>query len=336
MRFEFDDEHYEFAQVLSEALEKVDSVGVASALADGESSGLAPLLERLAELGVPGLCAEEQHGGSGLRSADCVLAVEQLGRDLVPDLVAETMAVAIPVLQGHGDDSLKAELLPALASGGSWLTFQDGWDGAGPWAAVADFVAVVAGDSLYITAPREGDVASIESVDETRRSGRVSHSAPVIARLDGAAAEEVRLRGAAAFAQLLCGVADRMLIVASRYAADRKQFGVPIGSFQGVKHPLAEAFTAVEFARRSAWWAALALDSGSSDATEAVSIAKATLSEAAVEASYASMQAFGGMGYTWDCPIHLWMRRAQVLASAWGNADEHWQRLRAPERLVES
>jgi alkylation response protein AidB-like acyl-CoA dehydrogenase len=330
MKFELDDEHYEYSQVLSEALDKMDSVAVARSLADGDDEGLDGLLGRLADLGVSGLCVQDHYGGSGLEPTDCVLAVEQLGRSLAPDMVAETLAVAVPVLQRHADDSLKADLLPSLAAGSSWVTVQDGWGGTAPWGAAADLVAVVADDALYLTAPGPGDVTAIEGVDATRRPGRVSRSAPVLARLDREAADETRLRATGVAAMLLCGVADRMVAVASRYAADRKQFGVPVGSFQGVKHLLADAFTSVEFARRSAWWASLALDIGSSDAIEAVSIAKATLSEAASEASYASMQAFGGMGYTWDCPIHLWMRRAQVLASGWGNADEHWRRLREP------
>jgi alkylation response protein AidB-like acyl-CoA dehydrogenase len=328
LKFELDDEHYEYAAVVRSALDRIDAIAVARRMADGDTAASEPVLGRLAELGVPGLTAPAEYGGSGLPPSDCLLVIEQLGRSLVPDMVAETLAVVVPVLSRHGDVSLKSDLLPRLASGDTWITLQDGWDGLASCATAADLVAVVTLDDLVLVEPGPGSLSETEGVDETRRPGRVSRSARVLATLDRRAAEDTRRRATATAAVLAAGVADGMLASASAYAAERKQFGVPVGTFQGVKHLLAEAFTSVEFSRRSAWWAFLELDADAPGAGDAVSIAKATLSEAAVAASYAAMQAYGGIGFTWECDVHLWMRRAQVLAASWGSADEHWRLLR--------
>jgi alkylation response protein AidB-like acyl-CoA dehydrogenase len=328
MKFELDDEHYEYVDVVRTALAKLDAVSVARRVADGDTAAAEPVLGRLAELGVPGLAVPSELGGSGLRPSDCLLVIEQLGRSLVPDLVAETLAVAVPVIVAHGDDALKSELLPRLAAGEAWMTVQDGWDGLASSAGFADLVAVVTPDQVLLCEPGPDSLTETEGVDGTRRPGRVSRSASTVATLNRPAAEEMRARAAATAAALAAGVADGMLASASAYAARRQQFGVPVGSFQGVKHLLAEAFASVEFSRRSAWWAFLELDNGGPGRADAVSIAKATLSEAAIGASYAAMQAHGGIGFTWECDVHLWMRRAQVLAGSWGSADEHWRLLR--------
>jgi alkylation response protein AidB-like acyl-CoA dehydrogenase len=166
-------------------------------------------------------------------------------------------------------------------------------------------------------------------MDGSRHIGRVARSARVLAELDSEAALAVHHRATVATALELTGVATGMLVMATEYAKQRQQFGRPIGSFQAVKHILADAYTAVQTSRRTAWWASLCLDTSSPDADEAVLVAKATIGDAVQAASYAALQTYGGIGYTWECDLHLWMKRAQVLSASWVSTAEAWRGLQS-------
>ena len=114
-----------------------------------------------------------------------------------------------------------------------------------------------------------------------------------------------------------------MIAMAAEYAKERHQFGQPIGSFQAVKHLLAGAQVELEFARPVVYAAAWALDDGEPDASRAASVAKAYASDAATEAARVSLQVHGAIGYTWECDLHLFLKRAWALAEAWGSAADH-------------
>jgi alkylation response protein AidB-like acyl-CoA dehydrogenase len=118
-----------------------------------------------------------------------------------------------------------------------------------------------------------------------------------------------------------------MITLASSYAKDRQQFGKPIGSFQAVKHLLAGAQVLLEFARPAVYGAAWALDVGNEDSSTAASVAKAYASEAAVEAARVALQVHGAIGYTWECDLHLYLKRTWALSEAWGSAADHRARL---------
>jgi alkylation response protein AidB-like acyl-CoA dehydrogenase len=276
---------------------------------------------------VNGLTVPSEHGGAGLSVSDCVLVLEQLGKHLVPDPVAIGMGVVVPVLKRHAPQVLAADLLPRFAAGTCTVSVQQGWSAWAPWAGEVDIVAIVQPEGLHLVMPKPQDVTVLEGIDSSRRPGRVAQSATRLATLGPEAAEEAWQRAAVVTAALLVGVSHAMIGMAAEYARQRVQFGVPIGVFQGVKHQLADAYVAVEGSRRTAWWALLSLDTGSDDRDEAVSVAKATIGEAARQASYAALQVHGGVGYTWACDLHLWMKRAQALEGAWGSTEEHWQRL---------
>ena len=126
---------------------------------------------------------------------------------------------------------------------------------------------------------------------------------------------------------VLLGVADRLITMTAAYAVDRVQFGVPIGSFQAVKHHLANALIRLEFARPAVYRAAWSLDIGDPDAGSHASMAKALASDAATGAARIALQVHGAIGYTWEHDIHLWMKRAWSLAAAWGDAGFHRARV---------
>ena len=131
---------------------------------------------------------------------------------------------------------------------------------------------------------------------------------------------------------VLVGVADRLVTMAAQYAEDRMQFGKPIGSFQAVKHHLADALVRVEFARPVVYRAAWSLSEGEPDARLHASMAKALASDAAALAARTALQVHGAIGYTWEHDLHLWMKRAWSLAADWGDAAAH--RARVLESLL--
>jgi alkylation response protein AidB-like acyl-CoA dehydrogenase len=130
-------------------------------------------------------------------------------------------------------------------------------------------------------------------------------------------------RAAVATAAELLGLTERMIGLAADYAKERHQFGKPIGSFQAVKHLLAGAQVKLEFARPVVYGAAWSLDQAEPTASRAASTAKAYASDAATEAARVSLQVHGAIGYTWECDLHLFLKRAWALAEAWGSAAEH-------------
>ncbi|MCU1586666.1 MAG: acyl-CoA dehydrogenase, partial [Frankiales bacterium] len=126
--------------------------------------------------------------------------------------------------------------------------------------------------------------------------------------------------GTAAF---LLGLARRQVDMTVTYAKDRNQFGVPIGSFQGLKHPLADAVVGTELAWPVVQYAAHALATGAADASLRVSHAKAAASDAAYRVSRVCLQAHGAIGYTVEYDLHLFMKRTWALAADWGSASDH-------------
>ena len=123
-----------------------------------------------------------------------------------------------------------------------------------------------------------------------------------------------------------------MIAMAADYAKERHQFGKPIGSFQAVKHLLAGARVQLEFARPVVYAAAWSLDEAQPDASRAASVAKAYASDAATEAARVSLQVHGAIGYTWECDLQLFLKRAWALAASWGSAADH--RARVLDSLV--
>jgi alkylation response protein AidB-like acyl-CoA dehydrogenase len=111
------------------------------------------------------------------------------------------------------------------------------------------------------------------------------------------------------------------------YSKIRTQFGQVIGSFQAIKHLLANAYVAVESRRRYGWLAVSGVDQGRPDMAECVSISKMMIGEAARDASYAALQVHSGIGYTWECDLHFWLKRIQVLNNWLGTPDEHLHKL---------
>jgi alkylation response protein AidB-like acyl-CoA dehydrogenase len=271
----------------------------------------------LTDLGVTALAVAEKYDGIEAHPVDLVVAAERLGYWGVPGPVAESIAVA-PVLLS--DDQRSA----GLASGELIATVA--LPPRVPRAVDADTAGLilVAGDGEV----RDGAAAEKhESVDPARRLFDVT-AVGEPQKADTARAFEF---GALATAAQLIGAGQAMLDASVEYAKQRSQFGRVIGSYQAIKHKLADVYIAVELARPLVYGAALSLADGSPDTARDVSAAKAAASEAALLSARSSLQTHGAIGFTQEHDLSLLLLRVQALRSAWG--DPSWHRRRVLEAL---
>jgi hypothetical protein len=244
---------------------------------------------------------------------DLVVACERLGRWCVPGPVTESIAVA-PVLLADDDRSTE------LASGELIVTVA--LPPTVPRAVDADFAGLVLLASEGGFAEATAGVRH-DSVDPSRRLFDVTASAAA-RPADVARAYEF---GALATAAQLVGAGQAMLAMSVEYAKQRSQFGRLIGSYQAIKHALADVAIALELARPLLFGAALSLADDSADTARDVSAAKAAASDAALHAARASLQTHGAIGYTAEHDLSLWLLRVQALHSAWGDPAHHRRRV---------
>jgi alkylation response protein AidB-like acyl-CoA dehydrogenase len=313
VRFAFSDEQLAMRDAVRAFLQKECAPKVVRD-AWTNDSGRSGLWSRLGELGVLGVLAPEAHGGFGGDFLDLVLLLEETGRAALPEPVVEHAAVAVPLL-----DDARAE---AATAGGVTVTVAPP-SGLVPYADTADLVLL--GDRFV--EPATLHLRRHESVDRSRRLFAIPTPPTSIhlASVD---------RAALGVAAQLIGLADRMLTMTVEYAKERRQFGVPIGSFQAVKHHLADVTLALEFSRPLVYRAAWSIARGDDDQSVHVAMAKARASEAALRAGRVALQVHGAIGYTTEYDLHLWMKRAWALAASWGDAA--WQDARVGRAILDT
>ena len=300
-----------------------------------------PRWATLAELGVTGLTVPEPQGGLGLGLVDLVGLVEEAGRVALPEPLGTTTGIAVPLLADPsvgGTPPTPTALLGDIAAGARTAAVADPrWpDAPVPGADGADILLVTCvgadGPELHVLDGAQTAVTPVASLDPTRRLGLpVWEPSAATALATGDAARTALAtsadRAAVVSGAELLGLADAMIELTAAYAEDRHQFGRPIGSFQAVKHLLADARVLLEVARPVVYGAAWALDVGVPDASRSASAAKAYASDAATEAARVSLQVHGAIGYTWESDLHLFLKRAWALGEAWGSAADHRARL---------
>jgi alkylation response protein AidB-like acyl-CoA dehydrogenase len=332
VRFAFTDDQKLFRDTLRAVLEK-ECTGEVVRRAWTTETGRSPSLwSKLAELGVIGLTVPEAHGGLGLSEIDLVLLLEESGRAALPEPILETTAVGAPLLAEAGGDALRSAWLPRVADGSVRLTV--GLAGA-PFVAdahVADLLLLQHDDELHAVAREDAEIVPEHSVDGARRLFRIGWSPSAATRLTTGAPARALLsrafdRGALGASAVLLGLARHMIDITVEYVKVRKQFGSPIGSFQAVKHHLANALINLEFARPVVYRAAYSMSRAPASGPLHVSMAKAYASEAALLAARVALQCHGAIGYSYEHDLHLWMKRAWALAAAWGDASWHRARV---------
>ncbi|EGX56018.1 oxidoreductase [Streptomyces zinciresistens K42] len=305
MRFLLDAEQRAFAASLDAMLTAADTPSVAREWGRGERTRGCALWSRLAGAGVFALAVPEKHGGLGPRPVELVAAFVELGRHAVPGPLAETVAAAV-LLADLPEPGPAERLLPALASGAAMASVA--WRGGFAPDGDAATVRLALGPDGLRLSPGPGRVRP--SLDPARRlaalepGGALLCADPPTARALGHA----RLVTAA---QAL-GVGQALLARTVAHVGRRTQFGVPVGSFQAVKHRLADARIALEFARPLVLGAALTLD------RRDVAAAKVAACEAAYGTARAALQLHGAIGYTAEDDLSLWLTKARALLNAWG------------------
>jgi Acyl-CoA dehydrogenase, C-terminal domain len=310
MRSAFDADQREAAGALRVLLERECSHEVAALPFD------LGLWSRLAEMGVLGVRVEGDE-------VDLALLLEQCGRFLTPGPVLATAAVGIPALADAGEKeraqrAAEGKEVIALGFAGEAVAFAD----------VADLLVLEAEGTLHAVPRDDVRLEPVAGFSSARPVFRV-HWEPDVSTVIDASVELARERAAFAAAAEMIGGSARLIELAAGYAKERRQFGVPIGSFQAVKHLLATALVRLEFARPAVYRAAHALAHDEPGRGVAVSVAKSLASDAATLAARNALQVHGAIGYTEEHHLHLWLKAAWALSLAYGDATWHRERVAA-------
>jgi alkylation response protein AidB-like acyl-CoA dehydrogenase len=317
MKFDLDEQQRDFAASIDAALSAADVPGAVRSWAAGDTGPGRKIWSTLADLGVTALMVPERFDGIDAHPVDLVVAAERIGYWGVPGPVTESVAVA-PVLLTDDDRSA------ALASGELIATVA--FPPHVPRALDADSAGLilVAGENEV----RDGTPGDQhESVDPARKLFDVSASGDA-RKVDTAKAFEF---GVLATAAQLVGAGQAMLDGSVAYAKQRSQFGRTIGSYQAIKHKLADVYIAVELARPLVYGAALSLADASPDTSRDISAAQVAAADAALLSARSSLQTHGAIGFTQEHDLSLLLLRVQALRSAWG--DPAWHRRRVLEAM---
>jgi alkylation response protein AidB-like acyl-CoA dehydrogenase len=269
------------------------------------------LWRELVELGWPGIAVAEEHGGQGLGTVELAVLLEELGYACAATPFFAT-ATAAAVIQAAGSAEQQARWLPGLASGE--LRAGVGLRELAADAEGADVAVVVEGDEAQLVpAP---SVEPLRAIDPTRRYGRLEGEAEP---LGADAAPRVR----AALAAEVVGLCQRALDMTLGYVKERKQFGVPVGSFQAVGHRCAEMLRQTESARSCAYYAAWAAGADPERLPEAAALAAAAAADGGRDVTAGAIQMHGGIGFTWEADVHWLYKRAQLDAALLGSSARH-------------
>ncbi|HZU40124.1 MAG TPA: acyl-CoA dehydrogenase family protein, partial [Solirubrobacteraceae bacterium] len=271
------------------------------------------LWEETVSLGWPGIAVAEEHGGQGLGAVELAVLAEELGYACAATPFLST-ATAASVIQACGSDEQRARWLPGLVAGE--IAAGVGTPELAADAVGAAVAVLVDGDEARLVERPAAE--PVQTIDSTRRYATVSGGAAE-APLGPGAADRVR----AAVAAEVVGLSQRALDMTLAYVKDRKQFGVPVGSFQAVSHRCAQMLLHTESARSTAYFAAWAADADPERLPEAAALAAAAAAEGGREVTASAIQAHGGIGFTWEADVHWLYKRAQLDTALLGGAGRH-------------
>jgi alkylation response protein AidB-like acyl-CoA dehydrogenase len=362
MNFDFSDEQKQLRDEARKFLaEKCPPKAVRTVL-DGKSSYDRDLWKGLAGMGFLGVAIPETYGGAGAGHLELCVIAEEMGRALAPVPFSSTVYLAAEAILLAGSEAQKRKWLPLIASGeaiGTLALFEgkgnpspqairlpasgnilNGVKKPVPDGAIADFAIVAARTgstgrdsdiSLFLVDIKAGgvDAKALTNVDPSRGQAELTFknckAEPLGPVGEGWSMVSQVLDGAAvliAFEQV--GGADRALEMGRDYALDRIAFGRPIGSFQAVKHMLADMYVSATLARSNSYYGAWALSTSASELPEAAAAARISATQAFQHCAKNNIQVHGGMGFTWEFDCHLYYRRANALALSLGSLS-YWE-----------
>ena len=358
MNFDFSDDEKLVRDQTARFLTDHCTIDVVRNVLDGNGSHAADVWKGLTEMGLTATAIPAAYGGADAGYLTLCLVAEQLGAHLAPTPFSSSVYLATEALLRHGTNPQKEQWLPRLANGeligtlavvesrnaltpesiqatvtdgkltGTKLIVPDG--------GIADGAVVLArgeqGLGLYATSLKSDTVScqAVETVDPTRNSATITFTDAAAELLGTAGAGWDHLNGlydraAVLFAFEQLGGAQRALDMAVEYAKERFAFGRPIGSFQGLKHMMADMYVALKLAESNCYYAAWALATDADELPLAAATARVSATQAYQLCSRDNIQVHGGMGFTWEFDCHLYYRRSNYLAlqlgglSVWEN-----------------
>jgi alkylation response protein AidB-like acyl-CoA dehydrogenase len=287
--------------------------------------------QTIASTGLTAVLVPERDGGLGLHEIDFVLIAEACGYAALTEPLAEHAGVAAPLLAATGANTW---LCQAAAAGEATLAVGHSIN---PFVADADSAAAVLMEhdgEVHLIEPTRAQLTRQPSIDPFRRLFRIDWIASRTTRIADAASgtplwADALDRGALFSAAQCLGLAQRAVDLAVSYAKERNQFGKPIGSYQAVKHLLANVQVQIEFARPVVHAAAAEFSARDAMSRARISHAKLVASEAADLGARTALQVHGAMGYSWEVDVHFFLKRALALTHAWGGPSFHHSRVAA-------
>jgi alkylation response protein AidB-like acyl-CoA dehydrogenase len=362
MNFDFSDEQKQLRDEARKFLTEKCPPKAVRAVLDGKAAYDRELWQGLAEMGFLGVAIPESYGGAGAGHLELCVIAEEMGRALAPVPFSSTVYLAAEALLLAGSEAQKQKWLPRIAKGEAigTLALFEGRGNPSPQAiklvasgnalsgvkmpvadgAIADFAIVAARTG---SSGRENDISlfivelkgdgietkSLSNIDPTRGQAEITFknakAEPLGRTGDGWSILTQVLDHAAvlmAFEQV--GGADRALEMGRDYALDRIAFGRPIGSFQAVKHMLADMYVSATLARSNSYYGAWALSTNSSELPEAAASARISATQAFQHCAKNNIQVHGGMGFTWEFDCHMFYRRANAIALGLGSLS-YWE-----------
>ena len=362
MNFDFSDEQKQLRDEARKFLSEQCPPKAVRTVLDGKVPYDKQLWKGLAEMGFLGVAIPENYGGTGAGHLELCVIAEELGRALAPVPFSSTVYLAAEALLLAGSEAQKQKWLPLIAKGGAigTLALFEGKGNPSPDAvrlsanggvlngtkkpvadgAIADFAIVAARTgssgretdiSLFLVALRSDgvEVRDLTNLDPTRGQAEITFKNCKAEPL-GRAAEGWSIlthlidRAAVLIAFEQVGGADRALEMGRNYALDRIAFGRPIGSFQAVKHMLADMFVSATLARSICYYGAWALSTNASELPEAAASARISATQAFQHCAKNNIHVHGGMGFTWEFDCHMYYRRANALALGLGSLS-YWE-----------
>ena len=362
MNFEFSDDQKQLRDQARRFLAEKCPPKAVRAVLEGKEAYDKALWKGLAEMGFLGVAIPEEFGGTGAGHLELCVIAEEMGRALAPVPFSSTVYLAAEALMLAGSDAQKQKWLPKIASGeaiGTLALFEGTGNPSAkavkltavngvlngvkkPVAdgAIADFAIVAArtGTSgretdiaLYLVDLKGGGVEAktLTNVDPSRNQAELTltdcKAEPLGAASEGwSILSRVLDRAAVLLAFEQVGGADRALEMGREYALDRIAYGRPIGSFQAVKHILADMYVAATLARSNCYYGAWALSTNAGELPEAAATARISATQAFQHCAKQNIQVHGGMGFTWEFDCHLYYRRSNALALSLGSLS-YWE-----------
>lgn len=336
MDFTFTEEQMMVASMVRDLLDAECQSSHLRTLMEAGSAHDAGRWSRIVDLGLLGALVPEDAGGLGLIERDFVLIAETCGYFGLPEPLVEIAGVTLPLLAALGANPLAATTLERVLAGEITVAIGHPSNPFVLGADIAGAVVLVDHGALHLIDPAKATLTAQPSIDPFRKLFKVEAALSADTLIADAETAKPLLaaalnRGALFAAAQLLGLAQRNADLAIAYAKERKQFGKPIGSYQAIKHHLANVQVKIEFARPVLYAASAISALGGLHEEARISHAKLAASEAADFSARTAVQVHGAMGYSWEVDVHFFLKRALALTNAWGVP--HYHRERAAARV---